>query len=214
MRYEGKLRDGRPIAFRPLDPGDKELIRLGFEELSQGSRYRRFFRQIDHLTEEQLRYLTELDYENHYAWLAYLPEEVGYQGAGVGRWIRLPDEPKIAEGAVTVIDALHGNGIGTTLLWLSARTAIEKGIKAFRVVVQGENHPVLAVLESFGVKPARWESGVAEVDVPLPTSPEDLRVTPTTILLKAVAEGRFDSEAAGSTRFGTRFINRALNGKR
>lgn len=216
MRYEGLLTDGRPIVFRPLRPEDKETIRRGFEELSPESRYRRFFRRIDHLNEEQLRFLTELDFVNHFAWLAYLPEEPGFQGAGVARWIRVPGEPDVAEGAVTVIDSLHGKGIGTTLLWLAARSAIEKGIKAFRVVVQGENHPVLALLHGLGVKPDHWESGVAEIDVPLPVSPEDLAVTPTTLLLKAVAEGRFHGEAAGTTRFGTRFLskNRGEEGER
>lgn len=206
MQYEGRLADGRRIVFRPVGPQDKDLIRRGFEALSPESRYRRFFRQLDHLSEEQLRYLTEIDYDNHFAWIAYLPEEE--QGAGVGRWIRLPDEPEIAEGAVTVVDSLHGLGIGTTLLWLSARSAIERGVNAFRVVVQGENHPILALLESFGVRPDGWESGVAQIDVPLPGDPDDLAITPSMLLLKAAAEGQVVGEAAGTTSFGTRFVER------
>lgn len=208
MQYEGMLPDGREIVFRPVQPDDKALIAEGFEALSPESRYRRFFRTLDHLSEEQLRYLTEFDRHDHDAWLAYLPQAEGYGGAGVGRWIRLKDEPEVAEAAITVIDSLHGMGIGTTLLWLTARSAIEQGISAFRVIVQGENHPVLKLLGSFDIRPKAWESGVAQIDVPLPGKAEDLTVTPSTLILKAAAEGTVRGRAGGETRFGTRFSER------
>lgn len=193
--------------FRSLRADDKELVRRGFEALSPESRYRRFFREIDHLSEQQLAYLTEIDGVDHVAWVAVLPDEPGYKGAGVARWIRLPDEPTVAEGAVTVIDSLHGLGIGTTLLWLAAKSAIEHKVEAFRVVVQGENHPVLALLDGFGIHPSTWESGIAQIDIPLPGSPEDLAVTPSLLVMKAVARGDIASRAHGATEWGTGFID-------
>lgn len=212
MEYEGELRDGRAVLFRPLRPDDKEVIRRGFEALSPASRYRRFFREIDHLTEAQLAYLTEVDGVDHVAWLALVRETSGYRGAGVARWIRVPGEPSVAEGAVTVIDSLHGLGIGTTLLWLAARSAIERDVNAFRVVVQGENHPVLALLEGFGIHPQKWESGVAEIDIPLPGRPDDLAVTPSMIVMKAVARGAFPSLRLGASEWGTGFVGEEGNG--
>ena len=202
MEYEGFLPDGTRVLFRPIRPEDKELLRRGFELLSPESRYRRFFSSMDHLSEEQLRYLTEVDFENHYAWMAVLPE-TPERGVGVGRWIRMPDEPEVAEGAVTVLDSFHNQGIGSTLLWLAAKSAVEHGVKAFRVWVQGENMPALRMLSDFGVVPHEWESGIAQIDIPLPSSPEELEGTPALLVLKATAAGQLEGRHGGKSELGT-----------
>lgn len=197
MEYEGSLPDGTRVGFRPIRPDDKQMLVRGFEQLSEESRYRRFFRQIDHLTDEQLRYLTEVDFIDHYAWIAYLPDEAGEPGIAVGRWIRIPAEPEVAESAITVIDAYQGNGLGSTMLWLLARSAAEKGVRALRVWVQGDNSKVLAMLRDFGIIPTHWEGGVSEIDIPLP-SVEGFSDTPARILLRAVASGEIHAEGLGS----------------
>jgi GNAT superfamily N-acetyltransferase len=206
MEYEGSLTDGTRVLFRPIRPDDKERIRRGFELLSPESRYRRFFSSMDHLTEEQLKYLTEVDFENHFAWIAVLPDEPWIPGAGVARWVRLPDEPEIAEGAVTVIDSFQNQGLGTTLLWLAAHSAIEHGMKAFRVWVQGENVPALKMLRDFGVAPNRWDAGVAEIDIPLPADPDELDGTPAPLVLRAAATGEIVGRGGGSTELGTTIV--------
>lgn len=129
MLFESHLADGRRVLFRPIEPTDKELLADGFHRLSPESRYRRFFRSIDHLSDAQLRYLTEVDQKDHVAWVAVLPDEAKDRGAGVARWVRLADEPDAAEGAITVVDSLQGLGIGKTLLHLLAHVAIERGIR-------------------------------------------------------------------------------------
>jgi len=182
----GALDDGTPVRFRHVRPDDKELLRRGFEMLSPQSRYRRFFSMIDHLSERQLRYFTEVDFVNHYAWIAEIPDGVGL---GVARWIRLRDEPSVAEGAVTVIDPYQNRGIGKALLWLGARSAIEAGIRAIRVSVLSENDPVLTWLKEVGAGPGRWNSGVLEVDIPLPHDVDELERSPLPEVFRASATG-------------------------
>ena len=181
------------------------MLRDGFERLSPESRYRRFFSHVDRLSDEDLAYLTELDGLNHTAWIAVLPDDAEHPGAGVGRWIRLPDEPQVAEGAVTVVDELQNLGIGTTLLRLTARSAIEAGIRAVRVYVQGENHPALKILREVGIRPTSWESGITRIDVPLPDDPDDLADTPSPIVLRAAATGEI--EATSTPAGGIRLIS-------
>lgn len=195
MEVESSLPDGRRLIFRPIRPDDKEMLRIGFERLSPSSRYMRFFRHVDHLSERDLAYLTEVDFENHFAWVGILPDEPGSPGVGVGRWVRFPNEPNVAEGAVTVVDDYHGQGIGRTLLWLMAKSAIEHGVHAFRAWTLGENQPMLQLLRSFGARPGRWEGGVMEVLVPLPDSVDRLRETPAPLVLRATAAGQFQGEA-------------------
>lgn len=206
MDYEGKLLDGTRVLFRRIRPDDKTKLAAGFERLSEESRYRRFFRLIDHLSDEQLTYLTEVDFQDHFAWIAELPDEADQPGVAVARWIRIANEPEVAESAITVVDDYQGQGLGSTLLWLLARSAIEQGVKALRVWVQGENVAVLNMLSDFGVVPKRWESGISEVDIPLPADPDDLDKTPAKILLRKVASGEVDAENTGPIKIGTRFV--------
>lgn len=214
MEFEGLSADGKRLLFRPIRPDDKRYLIEGFNRLSEESRYRRFFRQIDHLSEDQLAYLTELDFEDHYGWIAILVDDPQQRGVGVARWVRIPDEPEVAESAITVIDEFHGQGIGSTLLWLLARSAVEKGVKAMRVWVQGENAPVLAILREQGVTPDHWEAGVSEVDIPLPGDVETIDKTPAKILLKKVAAGELhvEAESEDPRRSGTRFIDTPATG--
>lgn len=201
MIYESTLRDGRRVVFRPIEPDDKKLLADGFQRLSPESRYRRFFRAIDHLSDEQLRYLTEVDDQNHVAWVAVLPDAPEEeQGVGVARWVRLRDEPDAAEGAVTVVDSMQGQGIGTTLLHLITQEAIAKGIKRTKAWVLGENHEVQAMLSHLGARPGTWEAGAIEMTIPLPSSVEELAASPAPLVLKAVAAGELEgmSNPAGA----------------
>jgi GNAT superfamily N-acetyltransferase len=117
--------------------------------------------------------------------MADLPDVPGRPGVGAARWIRLREAPEEAEAAVTVADEFQGRGIGTALLWVLARSALERGVVAFRVAVLGDNHPMLHVLNEAGARVGRWESGVAEYLVPL--AGELLGEPPTCLVLKAAA---------------------------
>ena len=193
----GALDDGTPVRFRRIRPDDKELLQRGLSMLSPESRYRRFFSAVDHLSQRQLRYFTEVDFVDHYAWIAEIP---GGDGLGVARWIRIKDEPEVAEGAVTVIDPYHNRGIGKALLWLGTRSAIEAGIRAIRVNVLSENDPVLTWLSEEGAGAGRWSSGVLEVDIPLPSNVEELERSPLPEVFRATARGQLHVEAEPAGR--------------
>jgi GNAT superfamily N-acetyltransferase len=186
---DGYLDDGTRIRFRPIRPEDKELLVEGIKGMSPESRYRRFFRDVDHLSEDQLRYLTEVDGVDHVAWIAVLPDVPGEPGVGVARWIRLRDEPEVAEAAVTVMDAWHNRGIGRALLFIIGKAAVDQGIRQFRVWILGQNSPVLTLMKAFGATAGRWESGVLEMTVPLPADPVDFDSSIAPQVLKAAARG-------------------------
>ncbi|MDQ3952805.1 MAG: GNAT family N-acetyltransferase [Actinomycetota bacterium] len=186
-RFEGVLDDGTRILLRPIRADDKERIVRGLASLSPESRYLRFFRNVDRFSADQLRYLTEVDGVDHCAWMAVLPDVPGEPGAGVARWIRLRDAPDQAEAAVTVVDEMQGRGIGSALLWVLGRSALDRGVKAFRVAVLGDNHPMLHLLTQAGAQRGPWQSGVVEFTVPL--TGELLGEPPARLVLEAVAAG-------------------------
>lgn len=184
---EFALRDGTHILVRPILPQDKQRLRQGFARLSARSRYRRFLTARDHLSDQQVRYLTEVDYADHMAWVALDPAQPGQPGVGVARYIRLPQEPAVAEAAVTVLDDYQGRGIGTILLRLLAESALKQGIGSFRGYVLAENAPVMELLRGLGAT-ATPERPLLRVDVPIPPSPDQLPDTPAGRLFRSVAK--------------------------
>jgi RimJ/RimL family protein N-acetyltransferase len=182
------LRDGTRILVRPILPEDKQALREGFDRLSERSRYRRFLTSLEHLSDRQLRDLTEVDYVDHMAWVAVDPSRPERPGIGVARYVRLPEEPTAAEAAVTVIDEYQGRGIGTILLGLLAGSARAHGIRCFRGYVLAENAPMMEVLQGLGARVAQ-DGTLLRIEVPIPATADELPDTPTGRVFKSVARG-------------------------
>ena len=185
---EVALRDGTKVRLRPITPDDKDALVSGFRRMSPESRYRRFMGAVDHLTAEQLRYLTEIDYVDHYAVVAFALDTPGRPGIGVARYVRSSDDPTVAEAAVAVVDDHQGRGVGTLLLTALGAVALENGITRFRAFFINDNAPVKQLLDDLGATFTVVDGEpVAEVD--LPARAEELKGTPLYGLFRAVARG-------------------------
>ncbi len=181
-----ELADGTPVRVRPIVPADKERLVAGLRRLSPQSRYLRFLRPVDHLSREELAYLTEIDYENHFAWGA----ELAGVGIGLARYVRLADQPEVAEAAVAVLDDYQGRGLGTILLDLLAESAVQHGIKRFRSYVLKANQRVLEALDRPEVEVIDDEDGILAVEMPLPLRASALRDSALYATLRAAAQGQ------------------------
>jgi GNAT superfamily N-acetyltransferase len=186
---EATLRDGTRVRLRPITPDDKGRVIEGFRRLSPESRYRRFMAPIEELSEEQLNYLTEVDYRDHFAWVALSLDEAGMPGIGVARYVRSPEEPHVAEAAVTVIDDYHGRGLGTLLLEMLGAVALGNGIRSFRGYALEDNRAILDVLKGLDARTHHDSPGVIRVEIDLPSRAENLRGSPVYEVLRAVARG-------------------------
>jgi hypothetical protein len=146
------LSDGTPVRLRLIRPEDKELLRAGFDRLSPESRYARFLAPKASLSDDELRYLCEVDHENHLAIGAVRDareDEPGGKpvGLGIARFIRLADPPNVAAAA-------------------------ERGIERFRCEVLGSNAGMAALLAQ--VAPDRTievGSGIMSIEIALPAVP-------------------------------------------
>lgn len=186
---EATLRDGSRVRVRPIVPEDKGHLVDGFRRLSPESRYRRFMASIEELSPEMLTYLTEIDYANHFAWIAFSLDDAGTPGVGVSRYVRLGEEPEVAEAAVTVVDDWHGRGLGTLLLEMLGAVALENAIRRFRGYAVEENQPIRDVLEPLGARFVHDSAGTVRVEIDLPARAEELRESPVYAALRAAARG-------------------------
>ena len=186
---EVALRDGTSVRIRPIVPQDKALLVEGFRRLSPESRYRRFMAAIEELTEDQLRYLTEIDYIDHFAWLALDLDAAGHPGVGVSRYVRVPEEPEVAEAAVTVVDDYQGRGLGTLLLEALGAVALENGITRFRGYALEDNRPIREMLDAMGATTAHDSPGMLRIEVNLPARREEMGSSPLREVFRIVARG-------------------------
>ena len=183
------LRDGTRVRLRPIVPEDKELLIDGFRRLSARSRYWRFMAPIETLSDDQLRFLTEVDHIDHFAWVALDLDAEENSGIGVARYVRAPDEPEVAEAAVIVVDDYQGRGLGTLLLEALGAVALENGITRFRGYALEDNRPLRDVLDMLGATTAHDSPGLLRIEIDLPARAEGLRGSPLSEVLRIAARG-------------------------
>lgn len=165
------LRDGTAVRIRLVTPEDKELLRKGFEQLSAESRYARFLAPKAELTEDELRYLTDLDGDHHFALGAVREDGDGSGepiGLGIARFIRLAD-PRIAEAAIAVADVAQNKGLGTLLFLRLVAAAAERGVEVFHCDLLAQNASMYELIRQ--VSPEHTiaiAGGVMSIDLPLP----------------------------------------------
>jgi RimJ/RimL family protein N-acetyltransferase len=162
MDEEVALRDGSRVLVRPVQPGDKALFAASWQHFGDESRYRRFLGAKGDLSASDLAYFTEVDHVDHEA-IGARDADSG-EGVGVARYVRLREDPEVAEAAVSVVDHWQGRGLGGELLQRLANRARENGIERFRASLFAYNHTMLALFEEVGEVAVR-ERGMGQIEI-------------------------------------------------
>jgi RimJ/RimL family protein N-acetyltransferase len=152
---------------RPIRPEDKALLERGIGLLSLESAYRRFLAPKSAFTLAELRYLTEVDFTDHYALVAVLAKSPDVV-VGVGRWVRSAETPSDAEIAIVIADDLQGRGVGTELGRALADAARARGVERFTASMLPENVAAHRLFAKIADR-LEWtrEHGVDELVAPL-----------------------------------------------
>ena len=131
------------VRIRPIHPEDKALLSWGLTNLSEASVHRRFLAPKPRFTASELRYLTEVDGHDHVALIA---EDESGNLIGVGRFVRLADDPVAAEVAIVVADRFQGEGIGTLLGQCLADEAARQDVLHLTATILSENRAARALM--------------------------------------------------------------------
>lgn len=166
---EIRLADGTPVTLRPIQPDDKEPLLRAFARLSPASRYQRFHSYKETLSDDDLRYLTEVDGNDHFALVAVTPSHDMRQdlGIGVARFVRDAIEPDLAEAAITIVDDQQGKGLGKILLRRLVDAARARNIRRFRAEVLTENAPMVHLLRASGAQVVQTDGATLLLEVPV-----------------------------------------------
>ena len=195
------LRDGTDVVLRLVVPEDKTLLDAGFQRWSAESRYARFLAPKTMLTPEELRYLTEVDQEGHFALCAVREAPVTGEriGMGIARFIRLPELHATAEAAIAVADDAQGRGLGKLLFLRLCAAAAERGLERFQCEVLGSNAGMAGLIKT--ISPERTVEvggGVMSIEMVLPdvtpTEPPETVAPDSSLyrMLRAAAQNTID----------------------
>jgi GNAT superfamily N-acetyltransferase len=150
--FHTTLKDGTAVLIREVTPEDAELLKLGFDHLSPRSRRFRFFGAISALSDAQIEAFTSPSDRDHLAIGAAATVDGVLDPAGIVRCVRLPNDPRCAEFAVTVVDRYQRRGLGTLLMGCLARVARHNGIDRLEGHVTRNNHRMLTLLHDLGAR--------------------------------------------------------------
>lgn len=187
--FDWTLRDGTRVRLRPIAADDKARLKAALPGISAENLYRRFFMPVVRLSDEQLRFLTEVDQVRHIAWLAVAADEPDSPLVGVCRCVQLDDQPQFAEAALLVVDRFQHRGAGTVLLATLSLLAARHGITTLRSFALEENLPFLRTMAHLGAR-SRWEySNVRRIDLPVYATPDAVPDTEGAAPFRAVLAG-------------------------
>ena len=150
------------VLIRRIRPDDKAAFQALVTSLSLDSRRRRFYSAISELSDSALTYLTEVDFERHFAWVGIAVDEPGQPVVAEARYVRYRDRPDTAEFALLVADAYQRGGLGRCLLTTMASIARSSGVRCFEGLVLAGNSPMIRLLRSLGAQIGPPTYGVVE----------------------------------------------------
>jgi acetyltransferase len=150
-----ELRDGTPVAIRPIRPEDEPLMVKFHETLSEQSVYMRYFHmmKLDQRTaHERLTRICFIDYDREMALVAEHtdPETGEREIMGVSRLSRHGAAPDEAEVSVLVSDRFQRRGIGTLLLNRILEVGRAEDLNRITAEILFDNHTMQHISRELG----------------------------------------------------------------
>ncbi len=170
LEQEILLPNGELYWVRPVVPDDAPVLAAEFAVADEDTLYMRFFNPTFSLTDERLRYFTELDYESHVALTVMTEAGEGSQGVAIARYVARNESD--VEAAVVVKPEYRRRGIARVLLLRLGEIAANAGYETMSASYLEENDGAGRLLESCGFVAESSQDGVAEMLLRLkPDSP-------------------------------------------
>ncbi|WP_410497882.1 GNAT family N-acetyltransferase [Chitinibacter sp. S2-10] len=144
-----QLKNGMPMALRPVRPEDAELVATFISNLSEESRYNRFMSTLKTLPQALLARFTQLDYTREMAIAATVDSGAGELIIGVARFTANPDRDS-CEFAVVIDDRWQGKGLGGRLMDALFNAARDMNLKVIEGEVLSSNKTMLAFMKHLG----------------------------------------------------------------
>ncbi|MEU1280010.1 GNAT family N-acetyltransferase [Streptomyces sp. NPDC005805] len=174
------LRDGGTARIRPITTEDADRLVSFYEQVSDESKYYRFFAPYPRLSDKDVHRFTHHDYVNRVG----LAMTVGDEFIATVRYDRIDEQGRPAEApadeaevAFLVQDDHQGRGVASALLEHIAAVARERGIRRFAAEVLPANSKMIKVFRDGGYTQRRsFEDGAVRLTLELEPTAKSLAV--------------------------------------
>lgn len=174
------LRDGGTARIRPITTEDAGRLVSFYEQVSDESKYYRFFAPYPRLSDRDVHRFTHHDYVDRVG----LAATIGGEFIGTVRYDRIGADGRPASGpadeaevAFLVQDAHQGRGVASALLEHIGAVARERGIRRFAAEVLPANTKMIKVFTDVGYEQKRsFEDGSVHLTLDLEPTAESLAV--------------------------------------
>ena len=186
------LRDGGIAHIRPITSDDADRLVHFYEQVSDQSKYYRFFAPYPRLSDRDVHRFTHHDYVDRVG----LAATVGGEFIATVRYDRIDEhgapagsEANRAEVAFLVQDAHQGRGVASALLEHIAAVARERGIRRFDAEVLPANGKMIKVFTDAGYTQQRsFVDGVVSLEL-------DLEPTEASVAVMRAREQRAEARS-------------------
>ncbi|WP_434597596.1 GNAT family N-acetyltransferase [Streptomyces sp. A5-4] len=187
------LRDGGTARIRPITADDAQRLVSFYEQVSDESKYYRFFAPYPRLSDKDVHRFTHHDYVDRVG----LAATVGGEFIATVRFDRINEQGRPASGpdadqaevAFLVQDAHQGRGVASALLEHIGAVARERGIRQFAAEVLPANSKMIKVFTDAGYTQKRsFEDGVVRLEF-------DLEPTDRSLAVQRAREHRAESRS-------------------
>ncbi|MFJ9907576.1 GNAT family N-acetyltransferase [Streptomyces sp. NPDC101152] len=185
------LRDGGTARIRPITVDDADRLVSFYEQVSDESKYYRFFAPYPRLSAKDVHRFTHHDFVDRVG----LAATVGGEFIATVRYDRIgadglpASESDEAEVAFLVQDAHQGRGVASALLEHIAAVARERGIRRFAAEVLPANTKMIKVFTDAGYTQKRsFEDGVVRLEF-------DLEPTDRSVAVQRAREQRAEARS-------------------
>ena len=149
---ETRLTDGRSICLRTIRPSDEARIRQGIADMSDKSRYLRFFSAFREPPESIVKSLSAVDGHDHIGWGAILLDGNHFPPIAAAHAIRLDENSNKGELAIAVLDEYHGMGVARMLIAAVMIDCIAEGLSCLEMQVMYENNAAANLIIGLGAE--------------------------------------------------------------
>ena len=152
--HDAILKGGSSTHIRAIRPSDNQKLIDAFYRLTSESRYFRFFGHKHKLSEEEAKYLTEIDFDVHVAIVATVQSNNQEEIVGVARYHQHENKnsERVAEFSIAVNDDHQNLSVGTLLFKQLVIIAKKQSICIMEADILLGNKGMLKIVDRSGYK--------------------------------------------------------------
>jgi len=156
------LDSGTHICLRRIRHSDIERIEDGINQMSDQSRYLRFFSGSKTMPPAVVERLASVDGTHHLAWGVIHMDEPDHPAIAAAHVFRTSQSSDTGEFAIAVLDQYHGQGIARLLMTTIFLDCYCEGFRQLQIDILRNNKKASGLVRSVGATPCAQEGPVAQ----------------------------------------------------